>query len=747
MTQPTIPVLPNNFSSELGTTFGLHLDQNFTELVTSTTEIINNLALIQRDDGWIRNQSVGALAFTSDALTLMAGSSASPTGVDWRPIGPWASATLYEVGNIIETGSPAVAYVASTQHISSVFLTDYASGYWVVLSAARTLISADVISALGYTPVNRAGDTMTGALTLTTLSNLAGMEIDSSLIAGQDLLTVDKGIYSAYNSSAADIVYGFASNVVRDSGSSFAVGGQFSAIGTSGATAAMFGGNVNAVGLASFADALIGWEIDIGSFTPANTSAKRGLTVIFKNRADGATNPGEYNYPFPFGTYSSAGGGLGANKYNAAAVALHLDSQQRTATGEYCGFVRGLLFDEYSLDSETNASAPATRAYPIGIDFSNLHYYGGTNPVTAFNLEAAIALRDLQTIWWNRDPSAPFSTNKIKSYFNPATSRWIIDNGGAERFGVDVVTGTIYINGVPGSGGPTLTGANSWSGENTYNGPTYILGPYEFGTGIPIFGDFSNSALNFRTFFQTTTANSATEIGAVPRGVGGVAAFYCISDSQQTNGVVNRFSVSAAEAQIAATPIGTALAVPFTFYNNSIEVFRASTAGKLSVGTASAPSTGSNTRFAGPMQIDNPVAFSVNRAGSNFNIANATVVAVNWNTEDFDTNNSFDLATDRFTPPVGKYLLTGAFSNAASGSPDDTVMIALIYKNGAQHKSGNYGNVSALANSGGSTVTGLVEANGTDYFDFRVVQANSGGSTVSISGQSYDTYFQGYKIA
>lgn len=755
MAQPTPPVLQYNFSSELGSTFGLHLDANFDTLVTSVDEIIANLSLIQRDDGWIRNQSVGADAFATDALALMAGAN-QPSDIDWRPLGFWATATLYRVGNIIETGSPAVAYVCAVQHTSGVFLTDYAAGDWVILSAPRQIVSADVTGALGYTPVNKAGDTMAGALTLTTGSKIGvsgGMTFDDTLLIVQDLLTVDKGLYSAYNTSVGDIAYGFASNVVRDAGSSFVVGGQFSAIGTSGATSAMFGGNANAIGLASFADALIGWEVDVGGFSDSNAAAKRGVTVVFKNRGDGATNPGEYNYPFPFGTYASAGSGLGANLYNADSVALHVDSQQRTATGEYCGFTRGLFFEEYALDSQTDAAYAGGRAYPIGIDFSELHYYGGTDPVTSFNLEAALALRDFQTIWWNRDPStAASASNKVKSFMNPATGRWVLTNGGAERFGVDVATGQLYLNGSLITGGVSLDGNNVWTalGSNTYDGYVTIRGGIALGdgSGMPIQGDFSNPAIGFRSWFQTNDPNSATEVGALPKGTSTEAAFYVMSNSV-AGGPANvvRMATTSADSELASTPYLGAPAVPFKFGCGGFEAFRLSTTGKLSVGTTSAPTTGANSRFLGPVQIDNQVAFAVHRNGSNFNLANNTVTTIDFTTEEFDTNNSYDTGTNRFTPPAGKYHLMGAMNNSASGSPDGTVILVMIYKNGAQYRSGCYANVSALANSGGSVVSCLVDANGTDYFELRGVQVNAGASTVSFSGQAYDTYFHGFKIS
>jgi hypothetical protein len=164
--------------SDMGTAIGTHLDANFVALRDVLNATLTQLELIQRDDGDVRDSTVHSDAFTSDALALMAGSSGASTDLDWRPRGNWASATLYEPGNIVQTGAPAVAYVCVSEHVSTAsFATDYANNRWVVLSSPRTLISADVISALSYTPVNIAGDTMQGALSLTTGSSLAGSDI------------------------------------------------------------------------------------------------------------------------------------------------------------------------------------------------------------------------------------------------------------------------------------------------------------------------------------------------------------------------------------------------------------------------------------------------------------------------------------------------------------------------------------------------------------------------------------------
>lgn len=741
---PFVP--PYVFQSELGSSFGTHVDACFNDVATTLNSTLANLELILRDDGSIRNQTVGADAFTSDALALMAGSSVV-SSLDWRPRGTWLTATLYSVGNIIETGAPATAYVCAVQHTSGVFATDYAAHKWVVLSAPRSLISADVTTALGFTPVNKAGDTMTGALVLVTASKLAGMTLSDSLMTSQDLLTIDKGFYSSYASAKADIVYGFAGNIVRTAGNYPVVGAQTSAIGAGATTGTMFGSNFNAIALATFTGALVGQEIDVGSYNPSNTSNKFGLNLVFANRA--STNPGQYSYTFPnSGTFTNAGSGLGSNFYNRNSIGIQIDSVQRSATGEWCGWTRGLRFGEYSLDSETDAAYPASRAYPIGVDFSVLHYYGGTDPVTAFNLEAAIALRDFQTIWWNRDPAtAATAVNKVKTFFNPATSRWVLTNGGVEMVGFDVTTGAFYQGGTIVIN-PGLALNNVWTsaGSNTFQGPVSIQENATFsGNSRRIKGDFSNATVPYRTMVQTTQGNSSTEFGLIPSGTAGESAFFCMADADAADTQVGRMAISTTQFQITSGIVGAGAYVPMTFGVGGAERMRIDSAtGMVIINSNTFTNALVKLRVNGVIQCDDPVAFSVHRAGVNFAVANNVPTAIDWTTEVFDTSNAFNLATDRFLPLVaGKYALVGAVCNAAGTGVDQGAIVCAIYKNGVQEKSGNFATMSG-AGATGSHVSCIVDANGTDYFQLYVIQVT--GAPLTCTGAATDTYFQGYRI-
>tara|TARA_E500000318_G_scaffold108501_1_gene119487 strand:- start:34 stop:561 length:528 start_codon:yes stop_codon:yes gene_type:complete len=129
------------------------------------------------------------------------------------------------------------------------------------------------------------------------------------------------------------------------------------------------------------------------------------------------------------------------------------------------------------------------------------------------------------------------------------------------------------------------------------------------------------------------------------------------------------------------------------------------------------------------------------RVSSQQSLSNNTLVKLQLDTEDYDTNNDYDNSTNyRFTPSVaGKYWLFGS-TNVGAGSINTFAQI-LIYKNGSAHRI----NLHRFAGDGDvvPTVCGLVEANGSsDYFELYVKQ-NTGSSRTTFTD---NTWFGGYRI-
>jgi hypothetical protein len=115
---------------------GVSLDAEFNAVGTTLAAVLRNLALIQRDDGALKNGIVTADALSA-AVLLLFGASAS-----WIPRGAWVTATAYAVSDVVSNGT--ATYVAASAHTAGVFATDLAAGRWVLIFDSAGSIPADV---------------------------------------------------------------------------------------------------------------------------------------------------------------------------------------------------------------------------------------------------------------------------------------------------------------------------------------------------------------------------------------------------------------------------------------------------------------------------------------------------------------------------------------------------------------------------------------------------------------------------
>lgn len=104
-------------------TLGAKLDTELAAIDVSLTQTQDNLELVQRDDGALRNSIVTPDSLSSGTKALIAGT--------WTPRGLWVTATAYVVGDVVE--SSGVSYVCATAHTSGTFATDHTAGKWVTL--------------------------------------------------------------------------------------------------------------------------------------------------------------------------------------------------------------------------------------------------------------------------------------------------------------------------------------------------------------------------------------------------------------------------------------------------------------------------------------------------------------------------------------------------------------------------------------------------------------------------------------
>jgi hypothetical protein len=106
-------------------------------------------------------------------------------------------------------------------------------------------------------------------------------------------------------------------------------------------------------------------------------------------------------------------------------------------------------------------------------------------------------------------------------------------------------------------------------------------------------------------------------------------------------------------------------------------------------------------------------------------ISSATWTKMQYNSEEFDTNNNYDNATNyRFTPTVAGYYQVNGCAESTGNSASGYFLVA-VYKNGSAFKYGQ--NYKSDSSSGPSaSVSVIVYFNGTtDYIELYSIGANA----------------------
>lgn len=152
------------------------------------------------------------------------------------------------------------------------------------------------------------------------------------------------------------------------------------------------------------------------AYSAAVPSPISGYRAIFSNRpTDG----------------SAVQNGISTNRYNYNSVAYEISAQPRSSAGEYCGFVRGVVFRTLAMDRDLDRLA-------IGVDFAEV-----TDAEVTARWSDAFRLRTGMTMEWNGN-TAVYTTKR--SDYVTGTDRWRLTSGGTERFGVNMATASIWLN-------------------------------------------------------------------------------------------------------------------------------------------------------------------------------------------------------------------------------------------------------------------------------------------------------------
>lgn len=125
---------------------GTQVDADLAQVAADTNALNDFVRAVVRSDNKLQNGIVTADSLSSDAKAAF--------NKSWNPRGTWATATIYAVGDVVNTSSNTRAYLCVQAHTSSgVFATDLAAGRWSLWAAqstdaaGQTLVPAGNISA------------------------------------------------------------------------------------------------------------------------------------------------------------------------------------------------------------------------------------------------------------------------------------------------------------------------------------------------------------------------------------------------------------------------------------------------------------------------------------------------------------------------------------------------------------------------------------------------------------------------
>ena len=118
-----------------------------------------------------------------------------------------------------------------------------------------------------------------------------------------------------------------------------------------------------------------------------------------------------------------------------------------------------------------------------------------------------------------------------------------------------------------------------------------------------------------------------------------------------------------------------------------------------------------------------------------------TVTQIIYNTEIYDSNNTYDTSTGRFTPAVvGKYFVNA--SVGIDGADANGRLRIYIYKNGSNYAFSSFGIGDTADDGGVAQCSAIVELDADDYVDARIEYTG----TDNIVGQQAKTWFEAFKL-
>jgi hypothetical protein len=164
--------------------------------------------------------------------------------------------------------------------------------------------------------------------------------------------------------------------------------------------------------------------------------------------------------------------------------------------------------------------------------------------------------------------------------------------------------------------------------------------------------------------------------------------------------------------------------------------------------TITIPSGASMTVPNGGLSGQNYPAFEAYGSAEQTGVADNTWTKLTLNTEVFDTNSMYDVATYRFTPTIaGKYNVYGQVGIYSNTNYQLQIPNISIYKNGSNYKysANNEGNTN-YPNERTLNITAVLEMNGSSDYVELYARANVISGTVVFETTTTISIFGAYRI-
>tara|TARA_R100000664_G_scaffold33997_1_gene53246 strand:+ start:4696 stop:5238 length:543 start_codon:yes stop_codon:yes gene_type:complete len=125
-------------------------------------------------------------------------------------------------------------------------------------------------------------------------------------------------------------------------------------------------------------------------------------------------------------------------------------------------------------------------------------------------------------------------------------------------------------------------------------------------------------------------------------------------------------------------------------------------------------------------------------------IATGTATKINFNTENFDTDGTYDVSSYRFTPAVaGKYLIHGRIG-WADEPVEDKSQETRIFKNGSLVFQANRRTAASTGRDATVACIAIVDLGASDYVE--IFGYHNSGSDADTLNSTTACLFEGYKL-